>query len=174
MKLFFLMLGIIFPGFQNSSSFYGIPFNSGNGTILNTSAYQGKKVVIAIVSGDAAGLNMVHYLDSVQHANTGLQVIVVPTSDFGGSVNRRDLEHLAKNINIVITQPLKVKKSNGIQQHPLFSWLTKSSENQHFDKDAEGEGQLFIVSGAGTLHSVLPKNTPKTVISRVINQPFSE
>ena len=138
------------------------------------SAYQGKKIIIAVVSGNEESINLVKYLDSVQRANTDIRAIAIPTGDFNGSISARSLNDLRKNISILVTKPLKVKRANGAQQHPLFSWLTQSSENKHFNMDAEGEGQIFIVSGKGTLYGVLPKGTPWKYISKAINQPFNE
>jgi glutathione peroxidase-family protein len=131
-------------------------------------------VIIAVVSANAAGLKLVKYLDSAQKANPALQAIAIPTGDFDGSIKAQDLRDLKKNIGIIVTQPLKVKKANGAQQHPLFAWLTKGSENLHFDKDVEGEGQLFFVSGKGTLYSVLPNSAPPVVVNKVINQDVIE
>jgi glutathione peroxidase len=174
MKHFFLTLGIITLQIFSSNSFYEINFETLDGNIINTTSCQGKKTIITVVSANAAASDLITYLDSVQQANTNIQVIAVPTADFGGNINLPDLITLKNNSSIIITKPFKVKKTNGEQQHPLFAWLTKSSENNHFDMEVEGEGQLFIVSGLGTLYSVLPKNTPRTIVNRVINQPFAE
>jgi glutathione peroxidase-family protein len=174
MKLLFLYLFMILLNASSTSSFYEIKFESIDGTLIKTSAYQGKKVVVAVVSANTAGVSLVKYLDSVQKANSSVQVIAIPTADFDGSVTIQDLKDLKKNISIVVAKPQKVKKSNASLQHPLFVWLTQSKENQHFDKDVEGEGQLFVVSAKGTLYSVLPKDAPKTIIAKAINQPFSE
>jgi hypothetical protein len=129
---------------------------------------------MAVVSANAAGLKMVRLLDSVQSANDSIRAIAIPTGDFNGVVSTQDLRDLKKNISIVITKPLKVKRANGAQQHPLFAWLTQSSENSHFNMDVVGEGQLFIVSAKGTLYCVLPNNTPQKYINKAINQPFTE
>lgn len=173
MKLLFLCLSIIFLS-AVTSSFYDIKFEALDGTIIKTSSYKGKKVVIALLSANASGLGMVTYLDSIQKANKSVQVIIIPTGDFDGSVSAQDLKSLKKNISLLVTKPLKVKKSNGNLQHPLFVWLTQVKENKHFDMDVQSEGQLFIVSERGTLYSVLPKDTPRNIISKVIDEPFTE
>jgi glutathione peroxidase-family protein len=174
MKPFYLSVCILLALNFTSIDFYDISIELLDGAEMKMSAYRGRKVVIAVVSGNDAGLNMVHYLDSVQQANKGLQVIIIPTGDFGGRINMRDLESLKKNKTIVLTKPFKVKKANGAQQHKLLSWLTKSSENKHFNIDVEGEGQVFIVSGKGTLYAVMPKGTPVKYISKAVNQVIIE
>jgi glutathione peroxidase-family protein len=156
------------------SSFYDIKFESLDGTVIKTSSYQGKKVLVAVVSGNTANASLVHYLDSVQKSATSVQVIAIPTNDFQGSVSMQDLKDLKKNLSIIVAKPVKVRKTNGSFQHPLFLWLTQAKENHHFNIDVEGEGQLFFVSAKGTLYSILPKDTPLAVVSKVINQPFNE
>jgi glutathione peroxidase-family protein len=172
MKLLFLFLSMILN--TPSGSFYDVKFESLDGTVIRTSSYKGKKVVVAVVSANTASVSLVKYLDSVQKANMGVQVIAIPTTDFDGSVSAQDLKSLKKNISIVVAKPVKVKKANGSFQHPLFLWLTEAKENQHFNMDVEGEGQVFVISAKGTLYSVLPKDTPLAVTGKVINQAFTE
>lgn len=156
------------------NDFYNIKFESLDGTLIKTSAFQGKKVVVAIISADTSNLSLIRYLDSVQKVNTGIQIIAIPTGDFSGNINVQDLKNIRKKLSILIAKPLRVKKSNASLQHPLFNWLTQSKENKHFDMDVDGEGQVFVISAKGTLYSVLPKNTPKTVIGKIINKSFNE
>lgn len=174
MKFLFLTLCSLLAQDYSRIDFYDISIESIEGSKMKMSAYYGKKVVIAIVSSNEEGLNMVQYLDSAQQANTGLQVIVVPTGDFGGKVTIVDLKKLTKNAGIVVTKPAKVKKANGAKQHQLLIWLTKSSENKHFNMDVGGEGQVFIVSGKGTLYAVMPQGTPVKYISKAINHVINE
>ncbi|WP_276504887.1 hypothetical protein [Terrimonas pollutisoli] len=173
MKLLFLYISTILIS-ATSGDFYDIKFETIEGSIIKTSAYQGKKIVVAVVSGNTAGVALVRYLDSVQKETANLQVIAIPTDDFDGSISTQDLKELKKNISIVVTRPLKVKKANASLQHPLFQWLTLVQQNQHFDHDVEAEGQVFVVSAKGTLYSVLPKDTPAKVLLMVINEPFKE
>lgn len=173
MKLLFITLSLFWLSGTNSN-FYDIKFETLDGTVIKTSAYQGKKVVIAVVSANVANLALVKYLDSVQKTNNTVQVIAIPTGDFSGDISVQSLKTLKKTISIVVTSPLKVKKSNGAFQHPLFQWLTQAKENQHFDMDVDAEGQVFVVSAKGTLYSVLSKDTPVDVVGRVISQDVTE
>jgi glutathione peroxidase-family protein len=174
MKLLFLYLTTLFLSTPLATSFYDIKFETLDGNVIKTNSYQGKKVVIAVLSADTAGVTLVKYLDSIQKANANIQVIAIPTGDFDGTINVQDLKNLKKNISIVVTKPLKVKKANGYLQHPLFVWLTQAKENSHFEVDVEGEGQVFVVSGQGTLYAVVSKDTPKDILAAIINQPFAQ
>ncbi len=164
-----ILLNSLFAG-----GFYEIKFESLDGTTIQTSFYKGKKVVIAVVSANTAGVNLVRYLDSIQKTNANVQVIAIPTNDFDGSVAVQDLKDLKKNLTIVVAKPLKVRKVNASLQHPLFVWLTQSKENKHFNMDVDAEGQVFVISAKGTLYSVLSKDTPNEVISKVMNTSFNE
>jgi glutathione peroxidase-family protein len=173
MKFLFLYMTVLFMGMKATNSFYDLSFQSLDGSLIKTSSYKDKKVVIAVVSANTAGIKLVKYLDSIQKAEPSIQAIAIPTGEFDGNIKAQDLRDLKKDISIVISQPLNVRKTNSTQ-HPLFAWLTKSSENNHFNMDVLGEGQLFFVSAKGTLYSVLAKNTPFKTIDRVVNQSFTE
>ena len=162
------------PNPADSSGFYGIKFYNINGTYLNTNAYKGKKVVVALLSADSSSLGTVRYLDSVQRVKTDLQIFIVPTDEFGVSITVADLVTLQKTLKLTITQPLKVKKANGAYQHPFFIWLTSDTMNRHFNIDADESGKAFIISAQGTLYSVCGKQTPKAVFGAIINQNFTE
>ncbi|MEI9942914.1 MAG: hypothetical protein WDN26_01715 [Chitinophagaceae bacterium] len=170
MKLLFLITVMLSAGL---SGFYDISFETLEGATVQTSAYKGKKIVIAVISASQESLPLIHYLDSLQRTTDSIKVIAVPTGDFGGNVNLADLSNLKANLGIVITKPLSVKiESTG--QHPLFAWLTDMQQNKHFNMDVAGEGQVFIISAQGTLYSVLPKSTPTRIITRIVSQSFTK
>lgn len=173
MKLLIIILSLAWLN-TTTNSFYDIKFEALDGSVIKTSSYQGKKVIIAVVSNNAGSVTLVRYLDSVQKANSTVQVIAIPTGDFNGDVREQGLKTIKKNLSIIVAAPLRVKKANGALQHPLFAWLTQAKQNQHFDMDVNSEGQLFFVSAKGTLYSVLPKETPTGVIGKIINHSFTE
>lgn len=169
MKVFLLCLSILSGTHALLNNFYQLSFDALDGTAVNTSTYQDKKVVIAVIGANDSGQALVRFLDSIQTAQTNLQVIAVPTGDFGSSVNEQNLVTLKQNTSIVLTKPLSVKKSNLSLQHPLFQWLTQATKNSHFDLDVSAEGQLFIVNDEGALYAVCSKDTEKGVILSTIN-----
>lgn len=171
MKLLFLL--ILLFNLKGGSSFYALQFESLSGRLIQTASYQGKKVIIAVVSAEAPDLLQLRYLDSLQRASVNLEVIGVLTEDFGKKAKLKEVKDSTASLSITLTQPFKVKK-NKEDQHPLFTWLTSQKGNQHFDLDVQSEGQLFVISGKGTLYSVLIKETPKEVVTKVISQPFAE
>ena len=171
MKLL-VLLTMLF-GLYGGSGFYKIQLQRLDGKIINTASYQGKKVIIAIVDGETPDLVQLRFLDSLQRNSLNLEVIGVLTEDFGKKARLKDVKDSTINMQLTVTKPLKVKK-NKADQHALLTWLTTQKENLHFDIEVQSEGQLFLISGKGTLYSVLIKETPREVISKVINQSFGE
>jgi glutathione peroxidase-family protein len=171
MKLLFLLFGLTFLKATDGSGFYDIEFKTIDGTVINASAYSGKKVIVAVVSASTQNLNLIQFLDSLQKNNSSIQVIAVPTGDFGGNVKLTDLKNLKKNLSIVITEPFSVKKANSNLQHPLLAWLTNVKQNTHFDMDVTGEGHVFMINRNGEMVSCLSAGVPKEVLLRLIQLP---
>jgi glutathione peroxidase len=172
--LIILLSFLFFASTGEVSGFYGIKFNDINGNLINTNAYQGKKVIVTLLGINTTSMMVVRYLDSVQRAHTDWRVVAVPTGEFGADITLTTLINLQKTLKLTITQPLKVRRINGSNQHPFFAWLTDVAKNKHFDMDADEEGKAFIISGKGTLYSVLSRQTPKALIGQILNAPFDE
>lgn len=170
MKLLLLCLLRILLQVPAESTFYNIKFETLNGAVMKTSDFSGKKVIIAVLSANAKGVSMVRFLDSLQNYSQPLAIVVIPTGDFNGNISNKDIKKLAKDLDLIITKPLKVKKANGSLQHPLFVWLTQAKENSHFDGDVNGEGQVFVINEKGTLYSVLPKDAPRDLLPLSLNE----
>ena len=130
--------------------------------------------MIIVINAANPNLNQLRYFDSIVTSNAAVKVIAVPTEDFGAISNLSVLKSLQKSLTLVISKPLKVKKGGLQTQNSLFSWLTNTSQNTHFDYDVESEGQLFIVSEKGTLFTVLPKEASFDLANSIINQSFNE
>jgi glutathione peroxidase-family protein len=171
MKL--LLLFTVLLSLRGESSFYEIQFENLNGQTLHTERYKGKKVIISIQDAEKPDLKQLRYFDSLQKSSSNLEIICVLTEDFGKKAKLKDAKDSTMKFQLLVTKPLKVKKEEGVQ-HPLLTWLTNQKENMHFDVDVKSAGQLFFISGKGTLYAVLIKETPMEVIAKVINQPFAE
>jgi glutathione peroxidase len=177
MKLLFFCLSLFVGSAHFFGDFYQFTFKTLDGDTVSTSSYQGKKVVIAVVGANAYGRAVVRFLDSVQTAHpNNLQVIAVPTGDFGSSTAAQDLSTLKQNTSIVITRPIGVKQSLDSVRHPLFRWLTQASENGHFsiDMDAEEEGHMFVISEEGKLVAVCSRPTRKAVFLALVGSSNNE
>ena len=167
MKLLFLLLGITLLKPETITGFYDLQFKTIDGAVVNTFAFQGKKIVVAVISASTQNLSLIGFLDSLQKKNGSIQVIAVPTGDFGGNIKVSDLKSINRDLSIVVSEPLIVKKAS-TSQHPLFSWLTHVSSNSHFDVDVTGEGHVFVVNSSGEMVSCLKAGVPKEVILKIV------
>ena len=142
------------------------------GSAVSLSTFAGKKIIITIISPLNPDTTTLAFLDSLQQSDTELQIIAVPATGLGAVGNDKNIAVLTNALSpgFIITKSAMVSKSAGIDQMPLFKWLTDVSQNRHFDIDVTAQGQYFIVSKAGTLYSVLPANVPANILTRTLNE----
>lgn len=153
---------------------YQFSFSTITGQEQTLTAGAGKKIVIVAFNGLNPDISQLSYLDSLYQSDTTKYFpVAVPALDFDSSFSTADLKTLlidSLHFSFTITAPMLVKKSNGESQSPLFKWLTNVSGNTHFDRDVEGEGQLFIISENGTLYSILERSTPDSLLTTALAQ----
>lgn len=128
------------------------------------SAFSGKKVLVVVLPGvqGLAADSMLYSLDTLAENHSSiLRVIAVPAYEDGFTINQKEVlkqwyrSKLDSN-RVIIADGLYTRKTSENLQHSLFKWLTKTTENEVFDSDVQGPGQLFFVNGAGQLFGVLP------------------
>jgi glutathione peroxidase-family protein len=139
---------------------YSVPKIEGGSQSL--SAYQGKKILVItlpLVQNPAAD-SLLYSLDTLGTAHIAtLKVIAVPALEDGYTgAQKTALQQWYRSKlgnHILITEGLYTRKTSGSQQHPLFKWLTKDTENEVFDVDVEGPGYKFFTTAGGALYGVL-------------------
>lgn len=174
MKLLFIALSTLLLAGFTDSTLYAISFERITGQAINLSAYKNKKIVIAVFNASNPDTNRLRYLDSLQASSPSLQVIGVPTDNFGGSFELQRLKKVQADFHILVAAPLHVKKGGASGQHALFAWLTSAVLNGHFGEDVKSAGQLYIISEKGTLYSVLSAETLDAVINKIISEGFKQ
>jgi glutathione peroxidase-family protein len=152
---------------------YSVPKIEGGNQPL--SSCQGKKILIITlpVQHNASADSLLYSLDTLGFAHRHrLRIIAVPAYEDGFTpAQQQQLKqwYRSKLGNyIVITNGLYTRKTSGAQQHPLFRWLTKIMQNENFDIDVMGAGQMFFVSKSGELYGVL--RPPRRVGSLVVQK----
>lgn len=132
------------------------------GGTQSLSAYQGKKILIITLplSQTVSTDSMLYALDTLATAHTStLKVIAVPSYEDGYTPAQKSAltawYRSMLGTGIVITEGLYTRRTSGGQQHPLFAWLTKESQNELFDIDIEGPGYKYFAKGNGQLYGVL-------------------
>lgn len=171
MKILTLIAFFAFLSFAGLD-FYAIRFPDYNGTQINMSNFRSKKIIITAFNGKSPDISFLKYLNQLQSKYPSVQVIAIPATDFAGLENITELGKLkdSEKLRIIIGKPSLVQQKNTKQQHPLFQWLTKKEQNNHFNIDVESTEQLYLVSTKGTLYAVLDKMTTSDVLEKTLNQ----
>jgi glutathione peroxidase-family protein len=164
-----LPLSLLSPG----SSFYSLSYTRIDGTVIPFSTLQGKKVVLLAFDGIRTDWGLLRAVDSLQKLRPdSLAVIAFPALDFDTGVNVSYLQHIhdSLGLGLPLAAPGYVQRRAGQGQQSVFQWLTTMSQNTHFNRDVEADGQLFIVSGKGTLYAVIQKLAFSMVFPAALRQ----
>lgn len=136
------------------TSIYNIEMNSLQNTPIHFSDFKGKHILFVNVASKCGftpqykGLEELHkiYKDK-------LVVIGVPCNQFGkqepGSSN--EIQEFCKanyGVSFLITEKVDVK---GINQHPLYSWLTQRKLNNKKSSSVKWNFQKYLISPEGKL-----------------------
>lgn len=118
---------------KSITSVYEIKITLNDGTLLDLSAYKGKKVLIVNTASDCGYTGQYDALESLfRKEKDSLMVIGFPSNDFGNQ-EKGDNQTIAAfcKKNYGVTFPL-AEKSVVIRsdaQHPLFKWLSDPKQN---------------------------------------------
>ncbi len=160
-----------------TGNIYSFSVTSIEGVSKPLTACQGKKIMVVSLPTQQNSTNnaMLYKLDSLGAAYTGtLQIIAVPAYENGyTAIRKMELQLWYRSIlgqDIIVTEGMYIRKTSGNDQHPLFKWLTYSTENTHFNLDADGVGKFFMVGTTGTLYGVLPLEIPAATLNQVLQQ----
>jgi glutathione peroxidase len=144
-------------------NFYSLSFVDVNGTTINMSSYQGKKIMIANM---ATGSNRVNQLIGLQQLKQqygdSLVVILFPSNSFGKE-SRTDAQ-IKQFVQTNVGNSLIIaSKSNvtGASANSIFSWLASKVQNGDVDGVAGSDFQKYLISKTGNIIGVYsPKVNP--------------
>lgn len=172
MKLILLLASAFFLTPVYQSGFYTLSVTDIEGNTVQLSSFQDKKIVFSLISAGAPQPQQLRFLDSLQTANPAIKIIAVPAEEFAGPGQPQALRNLrnAHCPGVLMTASMQVTKASGLNQHPVFQWLTNVNRNSHFDNDAAAGGQLFMVAPGAKLYGVLAAGAPTEVIHQALQQ----
>jgi len=175
MKAFLLF--VFFGLFSSNigSSLYEISFKNFNGNSVNMSSFKGQRIVIIVFDSKRPDTTYLALIDSLARSDSAsTAVIAVPATDLNNDSTDVSIQPGSSLAlmprNLIISQAVQVKKSAGESQHPLFKWLTHVEQNEHFDRDVEQDGQLFMINEQGVLYGVHDKQLPADAIKKVMTE----
>lgn len=136
------------------NSLYNIAINSIQGTPILLSNFKGKKLLVVNVASKCGFTNQYADLQSLHESyGDSLQIIGVPCNQFGKQEpgTASEIEQFCRvnyGVSFLITEKIKVK---GDQQHSLYSWLTKKSENGSKNSSVKWNFQKYLIDEEGKL-----------------------
>ena len=145
-----------------TGSFYSLQFQDINGTTINMSSYEGKKVLIVNIATGSERINQLSSLQQLhQQYQDSLVVIAFPTNTFGNE-HRSDsaIKQFCDSANIGFIVAAK-SEVRGESIHPVFAWLASKIENGYINADAKNDFQKFLIDKTGHVAAVVsPKVKP--------------
>jgi glutathione peroxidase-family protein len=143
------------------TSIYSIEVSNLNGTDQSLNAFRNKKILVVLLptSETTAASHFLQQLDSLSKAQAGkLAVIAIPSYEDGftqaAEPGLQQWYNQYLSNQVLITRGMYSRKSSP-GQHPLLQWLTHQGSNGHFDEEAGGAGQVYLVNETGELMAVL-------------------
>lgn len=152
------LAGMEKPGKLWQDSVYSIPVSDIDGASTDLESFRGRKMLIIILPLSAEDTSVtITELNAIQNRyGDSLVVIGVPAEEFGYTPS---IKQQIKNLystqppGFIIVEGMKVKKSSGTGQSPLFQWLTDRNKNRYFDRDVKGTGDKFFIDEKGQLYA---------------------
>lgn len=162
MHLKSILLILFCTGVAAAGNLYNIHITTLEGLDKPMSDFQGKKLLVIVlpVSTNASDSQYLRKVDSVSRTyQDSVNILGVPGFEYGfQDADTASLRQYYRSIlgdQVILAGGCYVKKSSGELQHPLFSWLTHSDQNEQFDLDVRGIGQKYFISGNGELYGNL-------------------
>ncbi|MDN3493368.1 glutathione peroxidase [Winogradskyella bathintestinalis] len=133
-------------------SLYDIKIKSLQGEVLDLHQYKGKKMLFVNVASKCGFTPQYRDLQKLQDTyKHSLVVIGVPCNQFGKQEpgNHKEIQEFCEvnfSISFVMTEKIEVKGEN---QHPLYAWLTKKSNNGKQNSTVKWNFQKYLIDENG-------------------------
>jgi glutathione peroxidase len=154
MATFFTFMGSVSDSNSKMNSFYDISIDKIDGTSLNLKDFKGKYILIVNVASKCGFTKQYSELQELyEKYNDKLVIIGIPCNQFGGQEPGTNDEiitfcKLNYGVSFPITEKVDVKGKN---QHPIYEWLTKKTNNSYKDSSVKWNFQKYIISPNGEL-----------------------
>ncbi|REE25041.1 glutathione peroxidase [Winogradskyella pacifica] len=131
---------------------YDIKINTLQGTPIDLHQFQGKKILFVNVASKCGFTSQYRDLQNLQDTYKDTLVIIgVPCNQFGkqepGEASEiQEFCEINYGITFLITEKIDVKGEN---QHPLYSWLTKESNNGKQNSTVKWNFQKYLIDENG-------------------------
>jgi len=139
---------------KQTPNLYDIAINSIDGKAIDLSSFKGKKILIVNVASKCGYTKQYKDLQKLNDSyKESLIVIGVPCNQFGkqepgDAAEIQNFCQMNYGVTFLITQKIDVK---GINQHPLYTFLTCETLNGKRDSTVKWNFQKYVVSESGSL-----------------------
>ncbi|WP_298494692.1 glutathione peroxidase [uncultured Algibacter sp.] len=139
---------------MNINSIYDIKINAINGKPINLSQFKGKHILFVNVASKCGFTPQYKDLQELYNQyQDKIQIIGVPCNQFGNQEpgNEETITSFCEinyGVTFLITEKVDVKGKN---QHPLYTWLTKSINNGVKNSTVKWNFQKYLVNPDGIL-----------------------
>ena len=139
---------------KQTPDLYNIAINSIDGKAIDLSSFEGKKILIVNVASKCGFTKQYKELQKLSDSyKESLIVMGVPCNQFGKQEpgDAAEIQNFCQvnyGVTFLITQKIDVK---GINQHPLYTFLTCETLNGKRDSSVKWNFQKYIISESGSL-----------------------
>lgn len=147
------------------TSFYDFKMRSINGEEIDFTEFEGKKVLIVNVASKCGYTPQYADLQKL-HKDYGDKVVVLgfPANNFGGQEpgsNEEIIEFCETNYGVSFRMFEKVSVK-GVDQHPLYRWLSDKSQNGWNDQEPTWNFCKYLINEDGDLVKFYPSSVNPT------------
>lgn len=139
---------------KQTLTLYDIAINTLDGKAIDFSSFKGKKILFVNVASKCGFTKQYKDLQKLSDSyKESLIVIGVPCNQFGNQEpgNATEIQSFCQvnyGVTFLITEKIDVK---GINQHPLYTFLTCETLNGKRDSTVKWNFQKYIVNDSGSL-----------------------
>jgi len=160
-----ILIGIVGMTYAQNKSFYDFKAESITGQLIDFSIFKGKKVLVVNTASKCGLTPQYKQLQELYdtYGGEGFEIIGFPANNFAGQEPGTKEEIKAfceQNYGVTFTMMNKVSVK-GDDISPIYSWLTKKSENGVMDSEVTWNFQKYFIDENGHLVDfVTPKTSP--------------
>ena len=164
--ILFILLIFTVSSFAQHKTLYDFKAKTIEGEEYDFSGLKGRKVLIVNIATECSLAPQLNKLQELyeEYGGDDFEIIAFPCNDFGKQEPGTNAEVLEKceskyKISFQLMEKIKIK---GDSIHPVYNWLTQSSENGVLDAKVTWNYQKFLVDKNGqVVESVAPIVGPK-------------
>ena len=164
-----IFITVFFFSLAMTQSIYDISINDIDGNQINIESFKGKKILFVNVASNCGFTNQYESLEKL-HNNYNIIVIGIPCNQFGGQEpgSLSEIKRFctdAYNVSFILTEKIEVK---GVNQHPLYRWLTDKKLNNVKESRVRWNFQKYLVNEQGELVDFF-YSTTSPISSKIIS-----